>query len=135
MTYLITKVSHFFRLQEIKKYTSIKHYHKKIQIKKDMAKKSMIQRDKKRHILTEKYSKQKKKLKKKVKLTQNFDEQLEIQKMLQKFPRNSLEIRQRKRCAVTGRSRGYFRQFGISRHVLREMAHNCLVPGLTKSSW
>lgn len=100
-----------------------------------MAKKSMIQRDKKRNILTEKYSKQKRKLKKEVKLTQNFDEQLEIQRMLQKFPRNSLKIRQRKRCMVTGRSRGYFRQFGISRHVLREMAHDCLVPGLTKSSW
>ena len=122
-------------MQEIKKYTSIKYYQKKIQIKKDMAKKSMIQRDKKRSVLTEKYSQQKKKLKKKVKIAQNFDEQLEIQKMLQKFPRNSLEVRQRKRCAVTGRSRGYFRQFGISRHVLREMAHDCLVPGLTKSSW
>ena len=95
----------------------------------------MIQRDKKRFIITEKYSKQKKKLKKKVKLAQNFDEQLKIQSMLQKFPRNSLEIRQRKRCIVTGRSRGYFRQFGISRHVLREMAHDCLIPGLTKSSW
>ena len=122
-------------MQEIKKYTSIKHYRKKIQIRENMAKKSMIQRDKKRNILTEKYSKQKKKLKKEVKLTRNFDEQLEIQRMLQKLPRNSLEVRQRRRCIVTGRSRGYFRQFGISRHVLREMAHDCLVPGLTKSSW
>ena len=100
-----------------------------------MAKKNMIQRDKKRHSLTEKYSKQKKKLKKKVKLAKNFDEQLKIQSMLQKFPRNSLEIRQRKRCIVTGRSRGYLRQFGISRHIFREMAHDCLLPGLTKSSW
>lgn len=122
-------------MQEIKKYISIKHYREKIQIRENMAKKSMIQRDKKRNILTEKYSKQKRKLKKEVKLTQNFDEQLEIQRMLQKLPRNSLEVRQRKRCMVTGRSRGYFRQFGISRHVLREMAHDCLVPGLTKSSW
>ena len=100
-----------------------------------MAKKSMIQRDKKRYNLTEKYSEQRKKLKKKIKLAQNFDEQLKIQSVLQKFPRNSLEIRQRKRCIVTGRSRGYFRQFGISRHILREMAHDCLIPGLTKSSW
>ena len=122
-------------MQEIKKYTSIEHYRKKIQRKENMAKKSMIQRDKKRNILTKKYSKQKRKLKKEVKLTRNFDEQLEIQKMLQKLPRNSLKVRQRKRCMVTGRSRGYFRQFGISRHVLREMAHDCLVPGLTKSSW
>ena len=100
-----------------------------------MAKKNMIQRDKKRLVLTEKYLKQRKELKRKVKLTQNFDEQLRIQGLLQKFPRNSLEIRQRKRCLVTGRSRGYFRQFGVSRHILREMAHDCLIPGLTKSSW
>ena len=95
----------------------------------------MIQRDKKRDFLKEKYSEQRQKLKKKVRLAQNFDEQLEIQKILQKFPRNSLEIRGRKRCIVTGRSRGYFRHFGISRHILREMAHDCLIPGLTKSSW
>ena len=100
-----------------------------------MAKKSMIERDKKRESLIQKHLKTRKKLKAKVKQAESFDEQLQVQSALQKLPRNSLTIRQRKRCMVTGRSRGYFRQFGMSRHVLREMAHDCLIPGLIKSSW
>lgn len=100
-----------------------------------MAKKNMIERDKKREHLTKKHLKIREKLKKKIKQTKNFDEQLQVQNTLQKLPRNSLSIRQRKRCIITGRSRGYFRQFGISRHVLREMAHDGLIPGLIKSSW
>jgi len=41
----------------------------------------------------------------------------------------------RNRCCVTGRGRGYYRFFGLSRHVLRTMSHNGLLPGITKSSW
>ena len=100
-----------------------------------MAKKSMIERDKKRESLTQRHLQTRKKLKAKVKHAKSFDEQLQLQSVLQKLPRNSLTIRRRKRCMITGRSRGYFRQFGISRHVLREMAHDCLIPGLIKSSW
>lgn len=100
-----------------------------------MAKKSMIARDNKRTKLTIKHKKKRDEIKLKVKKAPDFKEQLHIQKILQKLPRNSMPIRQRKRCHVTGRSRGYFRTFGLSRHVLREMAHNCLVPGLKKSSW
>lgn len=100
-----------------------------------MAKKNMIERDKKREYLTKKHLKIREKLKKKIKQTKNFDEQLQVQNTLQKLPRNSLSIRQRKRCIITGRSRGYFRHFGVSRHVLREMAHDGLIPGLIKSSW
>ena len=54
---------------------------------------------------------------------------------LQKLPRNSSKIRIRNRCWKTGRPRGYYRDFGLSRHVLREMAHDCMLPGVTKSSW
>ena len=100
-----------------------------------MAKKSMIERDNKREYLTQKHLERRKKLKKTIKQAKSFDEQLEVQNTLQKLPRNSLSIRQRKRCIVTGRSRGYFRHFGVSRHVLREMAHDGLIPGLIKSSW
>ena len=100
-----------------------------------MAKKNMIARDKKRTELTLRYIQQRIAIKDKIKQNQNFDEQLKTQEILQKFPRNSLPIRQRKRCQITGRSRGCFRTFGLSRHVLREMAHNCLIPGLKKSSW
>lgn len=100
-----------------------------------MAKKSMIERDKKREKLIQKHKQRREKLKLLVRKKQNFSEQLKLQQMLQDLPRNSAPARFRKRCWATGRSRGYFRLFGLSRHVLREMAHECLVPGLTKSSW
>jgi small subunit ribosomal protein S14 len=51
------------------------------------------------------------------------------------LPPNSLPIRLRNRCWKTGRSRGVYRDFGLSRHVIREMAHQCLLPGLIKASW
>jgi len=54
---------------------------------------------------------------------------------LQKLPRNSSPIRQRNRCKLTGRPRGYSRQFGLSRNTFREMALDGLIPGVTKSSW
>jgi small subunit ribosomal protein S14 len=54
---------------------------------------------------------------------------------LQKLPRNSAPARQRNRCKLTGRPRGYMRQFGLSRNTFREMVLDGLIPGLTKSSW
>lgn len=54
---------------------------------------------------------------------------------LQKLPRNSSPVRTRNRCKLTGRPRGYMRQFGISRITFREMALNGKIPGVTKSSW
>jgi small subunit ribosomal protein S14 len=54
---------------------------------------------------------------------------------LQKLPRNSNPIRLRNRCMLTGRPRGYMRQFGISRITFREMASNGLIPGIRKASW
>nr|UXD06471.1 ribosomal protein S14 [Eutreptiella sp. CCMP1594] len=57
------------------------------------------------------------------------------QRMLQKLPKNSSRSRLHNRCIVTGRPKGYYRFFGLSRHVLREMAHEGLLPGVTKSSW
>ncbi len=54
---------------------------------------------------------------------------------LQKLPRASNPIRQRNRCKLTGRPRGYMRQFGLSRNTFREMAASGLIPGVTKASW
>ncbi|HDP75053.1 MAG TPA: 30S ribosomal protein S14 [Bacteroidales bacterium] len=54
---------------------------------------------------------------------------------LQKLPRNSNPIRLRNRCMLTGRPRGYMRQFGISRITFREMASKGLIPGIKKASW
>lgn len=100
-----------------------------------MAKKSMIQRNLKREKMIQKSIKRRKFIKQQIKSTQTFDEQLLIQKKLQRLPRNSSITRLRNRCWLTGRSRGYFRLFGLSRHVIREMAHECLIPGLKKASW
>nr|YP_010330189.1 ribosomal protein S14 [Porphyridium aerugineum]UNJ17905.1 ribosomal protein S14 [Porphyridium aerugineum] len=100
-----------------------------------MAKKSMIEREKKRIKLRDRNQAKREKIKDAMKHAQTFEEKLILQNQLQKLPLNSLPIRVRNRCWMTGRSRGYYRDFGLSRHVLREMAHDCLLPGVTKSSW
>lgn len=100
-----------------------------------MAKKSMIEREKKRIRLSNKYTPKRNILLKQYQETEDFKLRLEIHSKIQKLPRNSSKIRIRNRCWKTGRPRGYYRDFGVSRHVLREMAHNCLLPGVTKSSW
>nr|YP_009326679.1 ribosomal protein S14 [Membranoptera platyphylla]AMJ16936.1 ribosomal protein S14 [Membranoptera platyphylla] len=100
-----------------------------------MAKQSMIQREIKREKLIEKYKDKRKTIKKSLKNTQNLQDTIDLQKKLQEMPRNSMKCRHRNRCWMTGRSRGIYRDFGLSRHVLREMAHSCLLPGIRKSSW
>ena len=100
-----------------------------------MAKKSMIEREKKRIKLTLKYAKKRESLLEQYQNADDFSLKLEIHSKLQKLPRNSSKIRVRNRCWKTGRPRGYYRDFGVSRHVLREMGHQCLLPGVTKSSW
>jgi small subunit ribosomal protein S14 len=100
-----------------------------------MAKKSMVEREKKRLYLVNRFIEKRTELKSQMKATSSFKEQLAISVKLQKLPRNSSVTRLHNRCFVTGRPKGYFRDFGISRHVLREMAHKCLLPGVTKASW
>nr|QCI04104.1 ribosomal protein S14 [Antithamnionella ternifolia] len=100
-----------------------------------MAKKSMIEREKKRNKLINKYSTIRAEIKKEINNENNFNKQLDIQTALQKLPRNSMKCRKRNICWMTGRSRGFYRDFGLSRHVLREMSHECLLPGIRKSSW
>lgn len=65
----------------------------------------------------------------------SFEEKMELQKKLQKMPRDTSRIRVRNRCALTGRSRGYYRDFGLSRIQFRELAHRGMIPGVTKASW
>jgi len=100
-----------------------------------MAKKSMIEREKKRIKLHAKYKLKRAKLLKQYQEADTFLLKLEVHKKIQKLPRNSAKNRIRNRCWKTGRPRGVFRDFGLSRHVVREMAHQCLLPGVTKSSW
>jgi small subunit ribosomal protein S14 len=100
-----------------------------------MAKKSMIEREKKRQLLVTKYSKKRELLKQQMQMTSSLEEKLNIHRKLQNLPRNSAAVRLHNRCVLTGRPKGYFRDFGLSRHTLREMAHQGLLPGVTKSSW
>ncbi|HMQ56346.1 MAG TPA: 30S ribosomal protein S14 [Anaerolineae bacterium] len=89
-----------------------------------MAKKSQIEREKKRQRLIEKYAQQREALK-----------QAGDRLGLAKLPRNSSPTRRRNRCAITGRSRGYMRRFGLSRITFRELALRGEIPGIRKSSW
>jgi small subunit ribosomal protein S14 len=100
-----------------------------------MAKKSMIQRELKRQKLVMKYATKRAALKEQIKQSSFLKEKLALHRKLQQLPRNSSAVRLHNRCMITGRPKGYFRDFGLSRHVLREMAHQGLLPGVCKSSW
>lgn len=89
-----------------------------------MAKESMKAREAKRVLMVEKYAKKREELKK----AGDFE-------ALHKLPRNSSRVRLHNRCKLTGRPKGYIRQFGISRISFREMASSGLIPGLKKASW
>lgn len=96
----------------------------------------MIEREKKRQKLVEKYAAKREALKERMmteELTQS--ELLDIHRQLQRLPRNSSPTRLRNRCRLTGRPRAYYRDFGLCRNMLREMAHQGLLPGVVKSSW
>ncbi|MFO7789496.1 MAG: 30S ribosomal protein S14 [Bacteroidota bacterium] len=89
-----------------------------------MAKESMKARERKRKKMVEKYADKRERLKSEG----NLD-------ALHKLPRNSSKVRMHNRCSITGRPKGYMRQFGVSRIVFREMASNGLIPGVKKASW
>lgn len=95
----------------------------------------MIQRELKRQRLVMKYAKKRAMLKEQIKQASSLKEKLTLHRQLQQLPKNSSPVRLHNRCTVTGRPKGYFRDFGLSRHVLREMAHEGLLPGVKKSSW
>ena len=95
----------------------------------------MIERDKKRLKLNKKYALKRANLLNQYQSEKSFKKKLKLHSKLQKLPRNSSKTRIRNRCWKTGRPRGILSDFGLSRHIFREMAHKCLIPGLTKSSW
>jgi small subunit ribosomal protein S14 len=101
-----------------------------------MAKKSMREREKKREKLVAKYAAKAESLKSQLAAPElSQQEKISLHRELQQIPRNANPTRLRNRCWLTGRSRGYYRDFGLSRHVFREMAHQGLLPGVVKSSW
>nr|ANO45205.1 ribosomal protein S14 [Drymophila moorei] len=100
-----------------------------------MARKSLIQRDKKRQKLEQKFHLTRRYLKKEISKVPSLSKKWEIHRKLQSLPRNSAPVRLHRRCFVTGRPRANYRDFGLSGHILREMVHACLLPGATRSSW
>ena len=101
-----------------------------------MAKKSLINRNKKRIALNLKFSDKRKKLKKIVMNKKlDLEERFKAQMKLSKLPRNSSKIRVKNRCEITGRSRGVYRKLRISRITLRQLCLEGKVPGMIKSSW
>lgn len=95
-----------------------------------MAKESMKARERKRAKLAARYDKKRTELRNAA-AKGDWDAMLDLQKL----PKNSMKIRVHNRCQLTGRPRGYMRQFGISRVTFREMALIGKIPGITKSSW
>lgn len=100
-----------------------------------MAKKSIIQKEINKKILINKNIEKRKDIINKLKNTILFDNKLILIKNLQKFSLNTSIIRLRNRCSITGRPRGYFRFFKLSRNILREYAYKSLLPGIIKANW
>ena len=101
-----------------------------------MAKQSMIQRERKRAKTVAKYAAKRAALKAVISsATASDEEKWDAQMALQKLPRDASPVRQQRRCQVTGRPHGVYRQFGLCRNKLREAAMKGYVPGLVKASW
>ncbi len=101
-----------------------------------MAKKSAIERNKRRKKLVARFAARRAALRAQANAQDlPVEERFQARLKLAKLPRNSSKVRVRNRCAVTGRPRGYHRKFDMSRVMLRELASDGLIPGMIKSSW
>jgi small subunit ribosomal protein S14 len=101
-----------------------------------VAKVALIERELKREKLVAKFAKKHAELKAIASDVKRSDEERDAARLaLQKLPRNSNPTRLRNRCEITGRPRGTFRQFGLGRAKIRELAFNGDIPGVTKASW
>lgn len=101
-----------------------------------MAKKSMVERERKRQKTVERYAKKRAQLKAIISSANSTDEEKRAaQAKLQALPRNASPVRLRNRCAISGRPHGYYRKFGLARNKLRKATMNGEIPGLRKASW
>jgi len=101
-----------------------------------MAKRSMVNREKKRTKLVEKFAAKRMKLKAIIANQESSDDdRWDAQQKLQSQPRDASPVRQMRRCSLTGRPHAVYRKFGLARTKLREAAMRGDVPGLVKSSW
>lgn len=101
-----------------------------------MAKVCMIERDKKRKKLVDRYKNKRAELKAIIKdQSVSPEERFQATLKLAELPRNSSKTRMRNRCALTGRPRSYYRKFNLSRIAVRDLASRGELPGVVKSSW
>ncbi len=101
-----------------------------------MAKTNMVEREKRRERTVKKYASKRTQLKELIRSPKTSPEdRMAAQARLQSLPRDASPSRQRRRCQITGRSRGVYRKFGLSRVKIREVAMRGEIPGLTKASW
>lgn len=105
-----------------------------------MTRKAIIEREKKRTKLCDKYLQKRLELKEQIRKLQkdrvaNYVEIQDLYTELRKLPRNSSPTRKVKRCRLTGRPRGVYRKFGLCRNKLRELAMRGDIPGIVKASW
>ena len=101
-----------------------------------MAKQSSIQKNNKRKLMVKKFRSKRLSLKKKMNdKNLSMEERFKLQSKLNDLPRDSANVRVRNRCEITGRTRGVYRKFGLSRIKLRELTMNGSLPGVVKSSW
>ena len=101
-----------------------------------MAKTSMVEREKRRARVAKKYAARRAELKEVIRNPKvSAEDRAAAQAKLQTLPRDASPTRKRNRCAITGRSRGVYRKFGLSRVKLREAMNRGDIPGLAKASW
>ncbi len=101
-----------------------------------MAKTSKVAKNNQRKVIIDRYADRRAEL---IVVTKDpnasYEDKREAYRKIAKMPRDASATRYRNRCGVTGRPRGYFRKFGMSRSSLRELAHNGELPGVRKASW
>lgn len=101
-----------------------------------MAKLALINREEKRRKTVAKFAAKRAELIAQIKdMKLSEEERIGARLKLQQLPRNASPVRQRNRCALTGRPRGVFRKFALCRNKLRDLAFRGDVPGMTKASW
>ena len=101
-----------------------------------MAKTSKIAKNNRRKVLVERYAERRAELTAIIKSPETtYEQKRAAYQQIAKMPRDASATRYRNRCGVSGRPRGYFRKFGMSRLALRELAHNGELPGVRKASW
>ena len=101
-----------------------------------MAKQSSIQKNSRRQLMVKKFRNRRLALKKQIKNKNlTLEERIKFQSKLNDLPRDSSRVRIRNRCKITGRARGVYRKFGLSRIKIRELSMEGSLPGVTKASW